>query len=104
MMPGNRSLNLSNTVAVVVYHATAAWRSTRYGWHVMIVTAAIGALGLYTVLITIWPTGAPAAVLRTARTLVMLLMAVQMVQRTRLVLHAQRGELKRPAHRRTDRP
>jgi tRNA (cytidine/uridine-2'-O-)-methyltransferase len=28
MMPGNRSLNLSNTVAVVVYEA---WRQNGYG-------------------------------------------------------------------------
>jgi FlaA1/EpsC-like NDP-sugar epimerase len=73
----------------VVYHRHAPWRTTHVGRHLMLFTAAIGALGAYTVLVTIWSDGLPAALLRSARTLILLLIAALVIQRTRMVLRAQ---------------
>ena len=73
----------------VVYHRHAPWRSTAVGRHVMTFTLAIGALGAYTVAITLWPYGAPATVLRASRTLLLVVIAGLVVQRTRMVLRAQ---------------
>lgn len=84
-------------IFVVVYHLKAPWRSTVVGRHMMTFTAAIGGLGLYTVLITVWPTGAPAAVMRTGRTVLLVLIAILVMQRTRLVVNAQHdGNPKEP--------
>lgn len=80
---------VTSTVAVFTYHRLAPWLSTRYGRHVMTVTAAIGALGLYTVLISLWPTGIVAVILRAVRTGLLLLLAVMMIQRTRMFIDAQ---------------
>lgn len=81
-------------VFVVVYHRHAPWRSTSVGRHVMTFTIAIGALALYTVVITIWPEGAPAAALRFSRTVLLLVIAGLVLQRTHMVLSAQhRGQL-----------
>lgn len=77
--------------AAVIYQFKADWRSSRWGWHLMAVTVAIGLFGLYTVLITIWPTGATATALRTARTVLQVAVAGMMVWRTRLILAAQRA-------------
>ena len=77
------------TVFAVVYHMNAPWRSTPVGRHVMTFTLAIGALGLYTVLVTLWPTGPTGNALRYARTLLLLLIAGLVVQRTWMVWHAQ---------------
>lgn len=77
------------TIFAVTYHRHAPWRSTPVGRHVMGFTLAIGALALYTVLVTLWPTGPTAAVLRTVRTLLLLVIAGLVVQRTRMVLSAQ---------------
>jgi uncharacterized membrane protein YdcZ (DUF606 family) len=76
-------------VFAVVYHRNAPWRSTSIGRHVMAFTIAIGALGAYTVLVTIWPNGPTGTVLRAARTLLLLLIAALVIQRTRMVLSAQ---------------
>ncbi|MEW2402115.1 hypothetical protein [Streptomyces sp. NPDC046862] len=73
----------------VVYHRHAPWRSTAVGRHVMLFTIAIGALALYTVLVTFWPEGPATAVLRSARTLLLLVIAGLVVQRTHMVLTAQ---------------
>lgn len=75
---------------VTVYQLRAPWRSTSAGRHVMAVTAVIGAFGLYTVLIAVWPHGPAAAALRVVRVVVGLWMAGLLVQRTRMVLRAQR--------------
>ncbi|WP_328313073.1 hypothetical protein OG432_24340 [Streptomyces sp. NBC_00442] len=78
-------------VFVVTYHRKAAWRSTPVGWYLMTFAGAIGGLGLYTVLITITGTdGAPAAILRLIRTALLLVVAVLLVQATRMVLRVQR--------------
>ncbi|MFF9287496.1 putative phage holin [Streptomyces griseosporeus] len=77
-----------------VYHLHAPWRSTAVGRHVMTFTVAVGALGAYTVLVTIWPTGPTTSVLRTARTVLLILIAGLIIQRIRMVLSAQhRGAL-----------
>lgn len=81
----------------VVYHLRAPWRSTAVGRHVMIFTQAIGALCAYTVAITFWPDGYVAAVLRLARTGLLLVVAALVVQRTHMVIRAQhRGALLEP--------
>ena len=77
-------------VFVIVYNRHAPWRSTAVGRHLMTFTIAVGALCLYTVLVTIWPVGIPAIVLRSVRTLLLLFIAALVVQRTHMVLSAQR--------------
>lgn len=76
-------------VFAVVYHRHAPWRSTAVGRHVMTFTLAIGALGVYTVLITVWPDGETATALRATRTLLLVVIAVLVMQRTRMVVKAQ---------------
>ncbi|WP_045562728.1 hypothetical protein [Streptomyces sp. FxanaA7] len=80
---------LACLVFAVVYHRHAPWRSTAVGRHLMTFTVAIGALGAYTVAITLWPDGAPATVFRATRTVLLVLIAALVVQRTRMVLRAQ---------------
>jgi uncharacterized membrane protein HdeD (DUF308 family) len=78
-------------VASVVYHWKARWWQSRWGRHVMAVTVSMGLLGLYTVLVTlVWPVGPVTAVLRVARTVLLVIVAGLLVQRTRLVIDAQR--------------
>jgi hypothetical protein len=90
---------LTCAVFAAVYHLHAPWRSTAVGRHVMMFTLAIGALGVYTVLITVWPDGAAAAVLRAVRTVLLVVIAGLVVQRTRMVLRAQRqGALQDAGH------
>ncbi|MDG9701649.1 hypothetical protein [Streptomyces sp. DH37] len=74
---------------VVVYHWKAPWWRSDVGRNLMALPSAIGVLCLYTVLITVWPEGRPAAVLRSVRTAVVLAIAVLMVQRTWMVWRAQ---------------
>jgi len=76
-------------VFAVVYHLHAPWRSTSVGRHLMTFTLALGALCAYTVLITVWPDGIVAAILRGVRTVMLLALASLVVQRTRMVLVAQ---------------
>ncbi|WP_261992195.1 putative phage holin [Streptomyces sp. MS191] len=73
----------------VVYHVRAPWWRSAVGRNLMLFAGAVGGLCLYTVLITLWPTGCPATVLRGVRTALLLSIAVLMVQRTRLVIRAQ---------------
>jgi hypothetical protein len=80
--------------AAVTYQLKARWRLTRIGRHIMAVTVAVGLLGLYTVLVSIWPAGPAAAALRYGRTALQVVLAVAMVQRSRLITDAQR----RPDH------
>jgi hypothetical protein len=79
-------------VFVVVYHVRAAWWRSATGRHLMAVGAALCALFAYTVAIALWPAGCPAAVLRCVRTLVVLAIAALMMQRTRMVVRAQRHD------------
>jgi hypothetical protein len=88
---------LACAVFAIVYHRHAPWRSTPVGRHLMTFTAAIGALGAYTVAITLWSYGAPATVLRTARTVLLVIIALLVMQRTHMVLRAQhQGAMNHP--------
>ncbi|MFE0206980.1 hypothetical protein [Streptomyces sp. NPDC058985] len=80
---------LCSLVFGIVYHRFAPWRSTVVGRHIMTFTLAIGALGAYTVAINVWDYGAPAMVLRTVRTLLLLVIAGLVVQRIVMVVRAQ---------------
>ncbi|MFH8867190.1 putative phage holin [Streptomyces griseus] len=81
---------LACAVFATVYHSKAPWWRSSTGWNLMGFAGAVGLLCLYTVLITLWPEGCPAAVLRSIRTAVLLAMTVLMIQRTRMVIRAQR--------------
>jgi hypothetical protein len=81
-------------VFAIVYHLHAPWRSTAVGRHLMVFTLAIGYLYAYTVLITIWPEGPTATVLRSLRITMSLLTGGLVIQRIHMVLRAQhRGSL-----------
>ncbi|NEB70335.1 hypothetical protein G3I39_25240 [Streptomyces fulvissimus] len=79
-------------IFAAVYHTKAPWWRSSTGWNLMGFAGAVGLLCLYTVLITLWPEGCPAAVLRSIRTAVLLAMTALMVQRTRMVIRAQRNK------------
>ena len=90
---------LASVAFAVVYHLHAPWRSTPVGRHLMTFTLAIGALGAYTILITLWPEGTPAVVLRTARTVLLVVIAALVVQRIVMVVRVQhRGALLEAPH------
>ena len=82
-------VTLCCAVFAVIYHVHAPWRSTPVGRHLMAFTLAIGALAAYTVLVTVWPEGATITVLRSVRTVLLVVIAALVVQRTRMVLNAQ---------------
>ncbi|MFD8577133.1 hypothetical protein ACFV1H_17605 [Streptomyces virginiae] len=79
----------------LVYHLRAPWWRSAVGRNLMLLAAALGGLCLYTVLIIMWPEGCPATVLRGVRTAMVLAIAVVMVQRTRMVIRAQRSDSSR---------
>jgi hypothetical protein len=78
-------------VFVVAYEVLAPWRRSEMGRHVMAFSAAVGLLGIYTVLLMVWPHGAAAAGLRVARVVLLVALAGLLMQRTRLLIRAQRG-------------
>ncbi|MFJ9740800.1 hypothetical protein [Streptomyces sp. NPDC101166] len=80
---------------IIAYHLHAPWWRSDVGRNLMGFAAAVGLLCLYTVLVTIWPEGCFVIVARAVRTAVLLAVAGLMLQRTRLLLRAQRE------HRRT---
>jgi len=80
---------LAALVFCVTYHLLAPWRSSLAGRHVMTFSAAVGLLGAYTLAITVWPGAAP--VLRVVRIVLILGLAGLLVQRTVMVIRAQRG-------------
>lgn len=80
---------LCSIVFGIVYSRFAPWRSTAVGRHVMAFTLTIGALGAYTVAINVWDHGLPAVALRSTRTLLLLVVAGLVVQRTSMVVRAQ---------------
>jgi hypothetical protein len=77
-------------VFVVTYAALAPWRASEAGRHIMTFSAAVGALGAYTVAVTLWPDGPAATALRVVRVVVVLSLAGLLVQRTVMVIRAQR--------------
>lgn len=97
-------VTLCSFVFAVVYHTHAPWRTTPVGRHLMLFTAAIGALAAYTVAVTVWPDGVAATVLRYSRTLLLLLIAALVLQRVRMVVAAQHHDRRETASSRTDDP
>ncbi|MET8694672.1 hypothetical protein ABZV65_19265 [Streptomyces bauhiniae] len=78
-------------VFVANYHLRATWWRSEVGRNQMAFAGTIGLLCLYTVLATIWQDDACVMlVLRCIRTLAVAGVVVLMVQRTRLLLRAQR--------------
>lgn len=75
---------------VVVYHVQTTWWRSRTGRNLMGLPASIGLLFLYTVLVSFWPDGPFAIVLRGVRTLLAVAISALMVQRIRILLRAQR--------------
>lgn len=81
---------LAGFAFVVVYHVKTTWWRSQTGRNLMGLPAAIGLLFLYTVLVSIWPEGPFATVMRGVRTLLAVAISVLMVQRIRILLRAQR--------------
>ncbi|MEU6347225.1 hypothetical protein ABZ883_40535 [Streptomyces sp. NPDC046977] len=81
---------------VIIYHLRAPWRRTATGRHIMGLVAVIGVLGLYTILITVWPEGLFADILRAVRSTILVVMAAVILGFTRMVTHAQRQDHDRP--------
>lgn len=80
-------------IFVATYHLRAYWWRSEVGRNQMSFAATIGLLCLYTVLATIWQDDACALfVLRSIRTLAVAAVIVLMVQRTRLLIRAQREQ------------
>ncbi|MFH8805465.1 hypothetical protein ACH4F6_38990 [Streptomyces sp. NPDC017936] len=77
-------------VFVVTYHLRATWWRSEMGRNVMALAVAVGALFAYTVLVSLWPDGCLAMVLRWVRTGIALTIAVVMAQRTRVLVRIQR--------------
>src|ERR1044072_2661062 len=77
-------------VFMVTYHVKAPWWRSDIGRNLMAFAAAVGLLCAYTVLVSLFPDGCFAIVMRGVRTLTVLAIASLMVQRTRLLLKAQR--------------
>jgi hypothetical protein len=75
---------------VVTYHVKTTWWRSGTGRNLMGLPAAIGALFLYTVLVSLWPDGCFAIVMRGVRTLLAVVISGLMVQRLRILLRAQR--------------
>ncbi|MFF5795816.1 putative phage holin [Streptomyces albogriseolus] len=82
---------------VVIYHLRTRWWRSEVGRNLMALAAALGALFLYTVLLTLWPDGSFAQALRWVRVALALAIAAVMLQRISLLLKAQREQ-----HDRTD--
>ena len=82
---------LTCAIFAVAYHSLAPWWRSAVGRNLMMFAGAVGGLCLYTVLITLWPTGWPAIVLRGIRTALLVAIAILMIQRTCMVIRAQRA-------------
>lgn len=75
---------------VITYHVKTTWWRSGTGRNLMGLPAAIGALFLYTVLVSLWPDGCFAIAMRGVRTLLAVVICGLMVQRLRILLRAQR--------------
>lgn len=80
---------------VVVYALRVTWWRSEFGRNMMALGAVLAALFLYTVLVSLWPDGCLAMVLRWVRTAIAIAVAVIMVQRTRILLRTQREHRRR---------
>ncbi len=87
---GSALVFLASALAAGMYHVRAPWYRSPIGRHIMGVTVSVGLLGLYTVLLTFWPNGGFAEVMRYGRATLLVILAVMMVQRSRLIADSQR--------------
>lgn len=87
---GSALAALACAAFAITYHVRAAWWRSETGRNLMGLPVAIGALFLYTVLVSLWPDGCFAIVMRAVRTLLAVTISVLMVQRIRILLRAQR--------------
>lgn len=74
----------------VIYHLRTTWWRSQTGRNLMGLPAALGLLFLYTVLVSLWPDGCFAIVMRGVRTLLALVISGLILQRIRILLMAQR--------------
>ncbi|MFI9598955.1 hypothetical protein ACIHCX_03570 [Streptomyces sp. NPDC052043] len=72
------------------YHLRATWWRSEVGRNLMAFATAVGLLCAYTVFVSLWPDGRLATVLRAVRTVIVLAIGALMLQRTRMLLRAQR--------------
>jgi hypothetical protein len=79
-------------VFIATYTLKAPWWISRIGRNLVGFAAAVGLFCLYTVLVSLWPDGCFAVVMRGVRTAAVLAISALMVQRTRLLLQAQREQ------------
>jgi hypothetical protein len=84
-------IGVAAAVFVPAYAVLAPWRRLGPGRHVMAFPAAVGLLGGYTVLGAVWPHGVAATALRVIRVALLVALAALLVQRTWMVVRAQRG-------------
>ncbi|WP_393073399.1 hypothetical protein [Streptomyces sp. LN704] len=89
---------LACPIFITTYHARAFWWRSDIGRNLMLFAAAVGVLCIYNVLVTVWPDGCLAIVMRGIRTVTVLGISALMVQRTSLVLKAQREHHDRREH------
>ncbi|MEU1078513.1 hypothetical protein ABZ404_38640 [Streptomyces sp. NPDC005878] len=89
-------VTLSSAVFCAAYQRLAPWRASAVGRHIMAFTGAIGALALYSVIVGLWPTGPHIAFLRGARTLLLVVIAALIIQRTCMLFHAQHAHANDP--------
>lgn len=75
---------------VVIYHVKTNWWQSRTGRNLMGLPAAIGALFLYTVLVSLWPDGCFAIVMRGVRAVLAVVISALIAQRIRIMLRVQR--------------
>ena len=80
----------------VIYHLKASWWRSDIGRNLMAFAGAVGLLCTYTVLVSLWPDGCFAIVMRAVRTATVLAIGLLMLQRTRMFLQAQRDHHKQP--------
>lgn len=81
---------LACAVFMVTYHAKATWWRSDIGRNLIAFAAAVGLLCVYTVLVSLFPDGCFAIVMRGVRTATVLAISALMIQRTRLLLKVQR--------------
>ena len=97
-MSADQLANMAASMLVVVaclvfgvtYHRLTTWWRSDIGRNLMWLAVAMGALFLYTVLVSQWPDGCFAMVLRWVRAGLAVVIAAVMVQRTRVLLKEQR--------------
>lgn len=86
---GSALVFLASATAAIMYHVRAPWWRSPIGRHIMGVTVSVGLLGLYTVILTFWPGGDLAWILRYIRSGLLVILAVMMIQRTKLIAESQ---------------